>query len=653
MDLLLQDLRYALGALRRSPGFAGVAILTLALGIGATTAIFSVVDTLMMRPLPYPETERIVTLWQNNTRDGVPRDDVAPANFYDWWERATAFRVVAAAEPDAYSLLSPDGRPETVFAVQVTEGFFDALGVKALRGRFFDPEHHTARAGHYAVLAHGFWQRRFGGDPAIVGSTIPLDGDPFVVLGVLPPEFETGLLGGAPGEHNVWVARTALLVLMGAAAFVLLIACANVANLLVARATDREGGLAVRLALGADRRRLVRLLLGESLLLGLAGGAVGVAIAFTGVDLIQALAPGEILRIDAVRVDLRVLGFALAVSLLAPLAFGLAPAVQAAQRSDLAGVLKGARATPQKERVHLRTGLVVGEIALALTLLVGAGLLLRSLAALLHVDPGFRKENVLALQVFAWDHNPTAEERVQFFGETLRRRHWRETEPLGARVRLGDDSDPIEIVGVVGDVRSRGLDSPPHPELYLAQAQTGFGEMTYFVGTRGDAAALLETVKREIWEVEPLQDLYQTPTLESLISETLMARRFSLALLGAFAGLALLLAAVGTYGVISFNVKRRTYELGIRMALGACRAEIARIVLRQGVTMTLGGIGLGLLGALAMARALTTLLYDVAPWDGWTFAGAASLLTAVALLASYIPARRATRVDPIITLRSE
>lgn len=809
MDLLLQDLRYALRALRRSPGFASVAILTLALGIGATTAIFSVVDKLMLRPLPYAEADRIVTIWQNNTRDGVPRDEVAPANFFDWRERATAFSVVAAADPYAYSLLNADGRPETVFAVQVTEGFFEALGVEAYRGRFFAPEHHQPGAGGSAVLTHGFWQRRFGGDPAIVGSTIPLDGEPFVVLGVLPPEFEPGLLRDVPGERSIWVARqeegwerqarstsgwwnviarlepgvsldraradmdrvaralaaeypdtnegvgatvvplrdhlvsqarTALLVLMGAVGFVLLIACANVANLLVARATDRERDLAVRFALGADRRRLVGLLLTESLLIGLLGGAAGVAIAYGGVDVIRAIAPADVPRIETVGVDLRILGFALAVSLLAPLAFGLVPAVQAA-RSDLESVLKSARTTLREGR--LRAGLIVGEIALALTLLIGAGLLLRSFAAILRIDPGFRTENVAALQVFAWDQNPTFEDRVRFFDETLRRiealpgvtsagavgagpffaedistrgtlyvegrpparpgeeaeifvnwatpgyfrtlaipllrgrvfeasdrrdaprvavinealrrRYWPAADPVGARVRLGGDDEQLtaEIVGVVGDVRSRQLDVPPRPELYLAQAQVGSGGMTFFVATRGDAAALIEAVKREIWAVEPLQDFYQTATIEALISRTLVARRFSLALLGAFAGLALLLAAVGVYGVVSFNVNRRTHELGVRMALGACRAEISRIVLRQAMTMTLGGIALGLLGALAMARALTTLLYDVAPWDGWAFAGAGSLLAAAALLASYIPARRATRVDPVTALRAE
>ncbi len=817
MDTLLHDLRYAVRQLRARPGFTVVAVLTLALGIGPTTAIFSVIDTLMLRPLPYPDADRIVTLWQNNTREGAPRDEVAPGNFFDWRERATTFTQMAAADPYAYSLITPDGRPETVFATQVTEGFFDILGLQPHRGRLFAAEHHRPRAGKFAVITYGFWQGRFGGNSAIIGSAISLDGEPFVVLGVLPREFEVGLLRDVPGERTVWVARpdelwgdehrergsgwwnviarlkpgvsldqaradmervarglaveypatntgigttlaplrdhlvsgarTALLVLLGAVGLVLLMACANVANLLLARGTEREREFAVRSAMGAERGRLVRQLLTESAVLGLLGGVLGVAIAFWGVDLIKALSPGDVPRIDAVTVDARVLGFALAVSLVTALAFGVAPAARGS-RPDVQGGLTGARATAGPARLRLRAGLIVGEIALALTLLVGAGLLLRSFAAILEVDPGFQKENVLALQVFAWDRRPSVEERVRFFeqteerirslpgvvsvgavtagpftaadiamrrrlivegrpttppgeepqvfvnhvtpgyfrtlgipvlrgrafepsdregtpyvaviNESARRRYWASEDPIGSRIRVGDNPTRVrdnptdrEIVGVVGDARLRSLEGEPRPEIYLAQRQTGWGAMTYYVHGRGDPAATLEAAKREIWALDPLQDFYQTATLEGLISSTLAPRRFSLVLLGAFAVMALVLAAVGIYGVISFVVTRRAHELGIRMALGAEPGGIVALVVGHGARLALTGLVLGLAGALAASRALSSMLFGVTAGDGATFGGAAAALLTVALVASYLPARRAARVDPMVALRTE
>ncbi|MGH7568091.1 MAG: ABC transporter permease [Gemmatimonadales bacterium] len=809
MDTLLQDLRFAVRQLRARPGFTAVAVLTLALGIGPTTAIFSVIDTLMLRPLPYPDADRIVTLWQNNTREGTPRDEVAPANFLDWRERNTAFAVVAAAAPYAYSLITPDGRPEAVFAVQVTEGFFDALGLQPYQGRLFTPEHHKPGSGNFALLTYGLWRQRYGGDPALVGSTLSLDGAPYVVLGVLPPELDLGLLRELPGrERSVWVARQegtwerrertsgwwnviarlkpgvsldqaradmdrvarglaveypatntgigttvaplrdhlvsgarpGLLVLLGAVGLVLLIACANVANLLLARGTEREQELAVRSALGAERGRLLRQFLTESVLLGLLGGLLGLSIAFWGVDLIKALAPGEVPRLDAVSVDFRVLAFALAVSLLTAVVFGLAPAAEGS-RPDVQSTLKGARASDARGRLRLRAGLIVGEIALALTLLIGAGLLLRSFAAILQVDPGFRKDHVLALQVFAWDRRDSVPERVQFLEETerrigslpgviavgavtagpftaadiamrrrlivqgrpaerageqpqifvnhatpeyfrtmgipllrgrafgqsdrlgapsvalinesARRRYWPTEDPIGTRVRLGETAPVLEIVGVVGDARLRSLEGEPRPEVYLAQRQTGWGSMTYFVRTRSDPAAVLEAVQREIWAVDPLQDFYQTATLDGLISETLAPRRFSLVLLGAFAVMALLLAAVGIYGVISFVVGRRTHELGIRLALGAAPWEVVGLIVGHGARLALAGVALGLGGALAASRVLASMLFGVAVRDVATFGAAAAALLVVALFASYLPARRAAKVDPMVALRSE
>ena len=808
MDTLLQDLRYAARMLLKSPGFTAIAVLTLTLAIGPTTAIFSVIDTLMLRPLPYPNADRIVTIWQNNARDRVARDGVAPGNFFDWRDRTTAFTALAAADPYAYSLITPDGRPEAVFAARVTEGFFDILGVRAYRGRLFTAEHHKPRGGNFAVITYGLWQGRFGGNPSVVGSSISLDGEPFQVVGVLPPDFELGMLQQVPGERSIWVARqdegwerrertsgwwnvigrlkpgvsldqaradlnrvasglatelpatnamigatvtplhdhlvsgarTALLVLLGAVGLVLLIACANVANLLLARGTEREREFAVRAALGAERSRLVRQLLTESVLLALLGGALGVVLAFWGVEFIKAVAPADVPRIHAVAVDGRVLAFALLVSLVTAVIFGLAPASQG-WRPEIQTALKGGRATVDSARLRLRGGLIVGEIALALTLLVGAGLLLRSFAAILAVDPGFRKEGVVALQVFAWDRRDSLSQRVRFFeetegrigelpgvvsvgavtagpftasdlglrrrlqvdgraadepggemlvfvnhatpgyfraigipvvrgrgfepsdrvgapfvaviNETARRLYWRAEDPIGKRIRLGDAVTRFEIVGVVGDARLRSLEAEPRPEVYVAQRQTGWGGMTYYVRTHGDPTATLESAKRAVWAVDPLQDFYQTATLEDLMATTLAPRRFSLVLLGMFAALALVLAAVGIYGVITFVVTRRTRELGIRLALGAQPRSVVGLVVGHGARLAVSGLVLGIVGALVTSRALAGMLFGIGARDVATFIAAGATLLTVALVASYLPARRAARVDPMVALRTE
>ena len=808
METFLQDIRYSARLLIKSPGFTAIAVITLMLGIGPTTAIFSVIDTLMLRPLPYPNADRIVTLWQNTARDRSARDEVAPGNFFDWRERTTAFTQVAAADPYAYSLITPDGRPEAVFAARVTEGFFDILGIEAYRGQLLSPEHHRPRAGNFAVISYGLWQRRFGGNAGLIGSSMSLDGDPFVVVGVLPPDFDLGMLQDVPGERSVWVARqeegwerrertsgwwsviarlkpgvsleqaradlsrvagslaaeqpatnatigasvaplrehlvsgarTALLVLLGAVGLVLLIACANVANLLLARGTERAREFAVRAALGAERGRLVRQLLTESVMLALLGGALGVLLAFWGVELIKAVAPADVPRIHAVSVDARVLGFALAVSLLTAVIFGLAPAVQG-WKPELQSALKSARTTVTSARLRLRSGLIIGEIALALTLLVGAGLLLRSFAAILAVDPGFKKEGVVALQVFAWDRRDSLSQRVRFFEETerrigalpgvravgavtagpftasdigmrrrltvegrpidrpdemqvflnnatpgyfeaigipvvrgrgfdesdrvgsrnvalinktARRRFWpNDEEPLGRRIRIGDAKTDFEIIGVVGDARLRSLEAEPRPEVFLTQRQTGWGSMTYYVRAGGDPAATLEAAKRAIWAVDPLQDFYQTATLENLMATTLAPRRFSLLLLGTFAVMALVLAAVGIYGVISFVVTRRTHEMGIRLALGAQPRSVVGLIVRHGARLALTGLAVGLAGSWIASRALASMLFGVGTRDVATFGGAAVTLLVVALIAAFLPARRAARVDPMIALRAD
>jgi putative ABC transport system permease protein len=804
---MLQDLRFALRQLASRPLFASVAVVTLALGIGATTAIFSVVDTLMLRDLPYPDADRIVTLWQTNAAEGVTRGEVSPGNFFEWRERNQTFEFVAAVEPYSYDLTGV-AEPEVLFAVKVTEGFFDAVGIQPLLGRLFDAEHFQPGAGNFGVLTHGLWQRRFGGDPAIVGSSVSLDGEAFVILGVLPPEFELALLGGLGYDRGLWVARQlqgwepqerlsawwnviarlrsgvtlsqaqadlnrvsrglaaefpasnanvgvsvvplhehlvggarpALLMLLGAVGIVLLIACVNVANLLLAGGTERAGEFAVRTALGAERGRLVRQLLTEAAVLAIFGGALGMLLAYWGVDLIKSLAPGDIPRIEGVTVDLRILGFGIVTSIVTALVFGVAPASQHS-RPDLQGTLKEGRSTAGSGRQRLRGALVTAEVALALTLLIGAGLLLRSFAAIIRVDPGFQPDQLLALQVFAWDRHDSLQQRVVFFEETLqrirglpgvrstgavsaapflaadldlrttlviegrpaprqgeepqvylthatadyfrtvgipivqgrvftprdrpdrplvavinesmRRRYWPAEDPIGHVVRVGRSERRVEIVGMVGNVLHGRLDGQPRPEIFLSHAQTGYGGMTYFVRTDGDPRPLLEPVKRQIWTVDPLQAMYEAGVVTDMISDTLTARRFSLVLLGLFAGIAFALAALGIYSLISFAVSRRTHEVGIRMALGADRSDVVRLIVRQGMTLTAVGVILGVIGAIAATRVLSSLLFGIPPRDTVAFSLGIMVLVAGAFVASYLPARRATRVHPMEALRYE
>lgn len=806
MDTLIQDLRFALRQLRRSPAATLAATVTLALGVGAATSIVSVVDVLMLRELPYPEADRIVTVWQNDRGEGNPRADVAPGSFLAWRERSGSFEELAAVEPFSLALTG-DGRPEDLRTNLVTEGFFETLRVRPLLGRTFRPEEHRAGADRVVLLSHALWRGRFGGDRGIVGRTLTLDGNPYEVIGVLPPELELGLPqaneGGlwspkvisdrerlihgdgwwnvvgrlAPGvglaearadleriaaslatEHPssnagigatavslrqtlVGAARPALLVLLAAVGLVLLVACANVANLLLARGAERERELAVRRALGAGRRRLLAQLLTEAAVLALLGGTAGALLAGWGVEAIRGLSPGDIPRLEMVSVDLRVLGFALALTGLTAVAFGLVPALRLSSPGGRDSLREGGSSPGVRHR-RLHGGLVVAQMALALTLLVGSGLLLRSFVGLLRTDPGFEPEGVLALQVFAWDGRPTDEERVLFFdrtlerirglpdvvaagalsaapfleadmanrtslrvrgraepapgeepvayvshatpgaltaasvplvagrpftdldragtpavalvNETLARRVWPGEDPIGDRILLGDEEPfEAEIVGVVGAIRHTGLDVEPRPEVFLPQAQTGYASMTYLVRVRGRPGPLMEAVQREIWEVDPNQTFYQTATLEGLVRESVAGRRFSLLLLTTFAAIALVMAAVGLYGVVRFSVSRRMRELGIRLALGADRRRLVRLVVAEAMRPALLGAGLGVAASLAASGLLRSLLYGVAPRDGLTLLAASALLLATALAAAWLPARRAARLDPARVLREE
>ncbi len=805
---MLLDFRYALRQFIRRPSFTAIAVITLALGIGATTAIFSVVDHLMLRDLPFPDAEQIVTIWQDNQRDQNPREDVAPGNYLDWEERQQVFAAIGAAVPYSMDLTGEGHRPEVIFSSQVSSGFFAALGARPVLGRVLQEEDFREGAGKVAVIGYGLWQRRFGGDSTLVGRALTLDGEPYIVVGILPADFDLGLmysvgkrelwtplllqgwernarssawwtviarLGPAVSlslaradmdriaanlseeypatnegigvsivplrEHLTGAARPALLVLLGAVALVLLIACTNVAHLQLARGTERVSEFAVRSALGGERLRLLRQLLTESLVLSLVGAGAGLAVAYWGVDLVKALSPGDIPRMETVAVDLRILLFAGGLAVFTALISGLAPALQFSN-PHLQEVLKEGRVFGSRMRARLRGGLIMAETALALMLLVGAGLLLRSFAKILEVDPGFRTEGVLALQVFYYEDGHKREDRVQFFSETiermealpgvrsagavsaapflaanidirttfvaldqpapregeepqgyishvtpryfetlgipllrgrgfnqfdrtgtppvvvinetLRRRYWPATDPIGKKIKIDNYfQDGVEIVGVVGDVRHTGLDTDPRPELFVPHAQTGMGSMTFFVRTESAPAAFVDELQQVIWDVAPLQTFYQTGTVPQLISTTLAGRRFTLVLLNAFAAIALIMAAVGIYGVMSVSVSQRTHEVGLRMALGADGDRLVRMVVGEGLKLTSLGVVLGLVAAAFGAQALSSLLFEIPPRDTIAFTSAVFVLLAGAFIACYLPARRATRVDPVEALRYE
>lgn len=812
-DALAQDLRFAARTLRRSPGFTAVAVLTLALGIGANTAIFSVVHGVLLRPFPYARADRIVTLWQHDRAAGATRDEVAAANLLDWRERSRSFSGMAALEPYGLDHQGPEG-PVTLDTWLVTEDFFAVMGVPALHGRTLTPDDYRRQAPGSVyetgvaslVLSHRVWRDRFGGDPGVVGRSIVVDGAPATVVGVMPPEFQypSGgtvwapvVYGGdrpphrganylqavgrlRPGvtleqaraelaaiaerlgrehpqtnqhvgvtavplpEHLVGGVRPALLLLLGAVGLLLLIACANVAGLLLARGAQRQREFAVRTALGAGHGRLVRQMVTEGLLLALTGGAVGLLLAAGSLKAVLRIAPAGLPRLEQVTMDPAVLLFALAASVLSTLLFGLGPALNLA-RPDAAPLLAGGGRGATRGRRHrrVREGLVVAEIAMALVLLVGAALVVRSFVSLLRVDPGFRTEDVLAVTVQAWSYFPDPERRAVFVreavermealpgveavgvtsslpmaedigadeaefeiegapppapgeapsahaalitsgylealripllsgrrftprddadaphvvlvNETMARRHWPGADPVGEKVTVSFAGPPVtaEVVGVVGDVRHAGPDAEPEPALYFHHPQRPTGAIVFTLRTAGDPLGLLGAVRRVIWEFNAAMPVAGATTLESLLGESLRERRFSLLLLGGFSLAALLLATIGVYGLLSFAMRERTAEIGIRMAMGAHAGDILRWAMRDGLRLTAAGLAVGGLGAVLLTGLLRSLLFDVQPTDPLAFAGAAALLAATALLASYLPARRAARVDPVEALRAE
>jgi predicted permease len=816
METLLHDLRFAVRMLWQGRGFTLVAIIALALGIGANSAIFSVVNAVVLRPLPFKDAARLVVLWGNIHQEGLDELELSAPEFTDFRARATAFEHVAAYNAQGFNLTGA-GEPERVLGASVSASLFPLLGVTPVLGRALSEEEDKPGRAQVVVISHALWQRRFNADAGVVGRAVTLDGRSMTVVGVMPASFhfpdndadiwtpiafdadllsennrgshflnviarirpgvsfaqaqaEVASLASAIGaEHTgnyprgfsaklrplheevTGAVRTPLFIIFGAVGLVLLIACANVANLLLARAAARGREMAVRAALGASRGRIIRQLLTESVLLALAGGTVGLLLALWGVDLLVALAPVGTPRIEEIGLDLRVVGFTCAVALATGVLFGLAPALQAS-KIDLNTALKesGRTASDGPRRQRLRGLLVAAEFALALMLLVSAGLLVKSYTRIQAVSPGFDPEHVLTMRLVLPDAKyknlaaqrtfyaslfarlrvlpgveavggnnllpfgggggsrsmliegqpvppgaPHPEEQLRFvtpgYFATLRipllrgrdfsaedtdtappvavvsralaARYWPGAEAVGKRIAysgIGQGGTPkwIEIVGVVGDIKYRSLAEAERPVIYVSAYQplfTGFTMPPLYVAvrTQGDAAALAALVRREVASIDPEQPVASLKTMRARLAESVAQRRFQMMLLGLFAALALALASVGIYGVMAYSVAQRTHEIGVRIALGAQRRDVLRLVIGQALMLTLAGVGAGLLGALIATRLLTTLLYGVSANDPATFASVALFLITIALVASYIPARRATKVDPMIALRYE
>jgi putative ABC transport system permease protein len=816
VEALAQDIRYGLRMLRKSPGFTTVGVLTLALGIGANTAIFSVIEGVLLVPPPYYEPGRLAVLWENDQRH-TPHNVVAPPDFLDWQKESSDFAGMAATG-DERDNMTGAGEPEQVAVQLVTANFFSVLGVKPVLGRGITEENGVAGKDNVVVLSYAFWKSRFGGDPRIIGQTIELNGQVQSIVGVAPRDFtwfirEGSLTGERPemwspfvfpasfrdraqvgrfltvvgrlndgvtfseaqaqmstiasrlaaaypdfnrhwgvtvvrlGEQLTGPLRPALLILLGAVGFVLLIACANVSSLLLARATGRQREMAMRTALGASRWRLARQLLTESMLLAALGGALGTMLANWGTNALLAASPKNLLGLSAVSIDWRVLGFATAATFVAGLLFGFLPSY-VATHSAIGESLKqsGRGMAGGKRGADTRSAFVVAQMALALVLLVGSGLLVRSFVTLLAVDPGFQPDHLLTFKVaLPGKTYPTDQAGQAFFRRLLDRvrvtpgvnsvtmenfppltglgaatavhilsqpkvpqpempvanvrvvgpyyfqvmeiplvagRTFSATEnaearhvvivnrafvddclhganPLGQQAVIYMKSDaesektPSTIVGVVGNVRQMGLDQPARATVYWPYPELLYSHMSLIVRTSGDPLAVVSPIRGELHQLDPNLPLASLATMDQLLANSLSRARFTMELLVAFAAIALGLAAVGIYGVMASGVALRTQEIGVRMALGAQRRDVMRLVLGKGTWIALAGVGIGLVASLALTRLMASLLYKVSPTDPETFVEVAVALIGVALLACYVPARRAMRVDPMVALRHE
>jgi putative ABC transport system permease protein len=823
MRTLWQDLRYGARTLWKNPGTTFVIVMALALGVGANTAIFSVVNAVLLRPLPFESPEQLMVIWETNPARVLQQGTPSPPDFREWRSRTQTFEQMAAFYQEDYNL-SGTGEPERLTGAVVSANFFSTLKLNMNAGRAFLPTEEQFGAHRVAVLSHGLWQRRFGANPQLVGQTINLNNQPHTVVGIAPPDFQlAGVraelwtpMAFAPGdryntrgnhflnviarlkpdvtitqaqadmdvitrqlaeEHEMNVGlgakvvamheetvgsyRPALLVLLGAVGFVLLIACANVANLLLARAAVRQKEFALRATLGASRLRTIRQLLTESLLLSVLGGSLGLLLAMWGVDLLVALSPAELPRLAEIGVDARVLAFTLSLSVLTGLVFGLAPALQASHL-DLNEALKegGRSVTGSRRTRRLRGALVVTEIALSLVLLIGAGLLINSFRNLTQVNPGFKPDHLLTMQIAlpetkypltephraqafyrqllermatlpgvqsvgatsslplaagGWGKLLSVEGRpappsletiplvqyrqvtasyfdtlgvssvkgrlfteqddrnsppVALINEEMARRFFPDEDPVGKRLWMGPPESllpagvlpdgysfpRLTIAGVVNDVRSQGLNQQAGPEVYIPYSQ-GAEEtqrsMFLAVRTTLEPLSLVAAVRNEVMAIDKDQPIADIQTMEQRLAASLAGPRFNMLLLGIFAAVALALAAVGLYGVMAYGVTQRTHEFGIRMALGARRADVLKLVVRQGMGMALIGVVLGLAASFALTRVMTSLLFGVSATDPLVFTAIALLLAAVAFIASYIPARRALKVDPMVALRYE
>jgi predicted permease len=811
---LWQDLRYGARMLLKNPGFSAVMVMTLALGIGANAALFSVVNGVLLNPLPYPQPEQLVTLHQS--KPNFETGSIPYPNFRDWQKENQTFAAMSIMRGFGFSLTGT-GEAERLSAQLVSADFFSVLGVKPMLGRAFMPDEDESGAGPVAIISASFWQRKFASAPDVLEKGITLDNRSYTIVGVLPASFNLfssgvevyvpigqwnhpGLRSRAAGlalhgigrlkpgvtieqaqadldrvagglaaaypdtnkdngakvvplkERITGNIRPILLMLLGAVGFVLAVACVNVSNLLLARSTGRIREFAIRAALGASQWRLLRQLLTESILLALAGGGLGLLVAGWGTRAALGVLPTALPRAAEVGLDARVLLFTLAISLLTGILAGLAPAFKTSQ-GRLSETLKEGGRGARTVRVRAQGILVAVEMALALVLLIGAGLMIRSLNALWNVDPGFRSDNVLTFGLnlppamktaspeairanlhelndtlssmpgvqavsFSWGAVPLQGEDDLFFwldgqqkpasqsemnmalvyqvepgyltamgiplkqgrfftnqddersqpvvviDETFARKYFGAEDPIGKRLNLDGEEDQVQIVGVVGHVKQWSLDADDQQglqaQLYQPFRQLSDNLMTRVAGgmgvivrSEGESPTLFDSIRRLLQSHNSNYVIFRPQTMNEIIADTLAARRFSMILLDAFAAIALLLASIGLYGVISYLVGQRTHELGIRLALGAQRQDVLQLVLSDGMKMALGGVALGLVAALGLTRLMATMLYGVSTTDPLTFAAIALLLTGVALLACYMPARRATRVDPLIALRHE